>query len=164
VIRPGTGGNCVGSQKRQVVPLSDDGRSKPVPLEREEERPYWDGLREGRLLLRQCQTCGWYAQRPQLVCWNCRGESFIWSAVSGRGSIYTYTVARQTWVRGFEDDLPYVVVAVALEEQPSLLVTTNLVGDVDVDRLNLGLPVIATFESRGEVTLLQFRLVHPVHV
>ena len=59
---------------------------------------------------------------------------------------------------GFEEDLPYVVVAVAIEEQPSLLITTNLVGDFDPDQLDIGLPVVATFSPRGDIDLLQFRL------
>jgi uncharacterized OB-fold protein len=92
------------------------------------------------------------------VCPNCRGESFSWTEVSGRGTIYTYTVARQTWVAGFEDEVPYVVVAVSVAEQPSLLLTTNLIGDFDIDRLDIGLPVRADFAMQGQTTILQFRL------
>jgi uncharacterized OB-fold protein len=93
-----------------------------------------------------------------MVCSNCRGESFTWTPVSGRGSIYTYTVARQTWVTGFEEDVPYVIVVVAIAEQPSVLITTNLVGDFEIDKLDIGLPVAAAFVPRGDITLLQFRL------
>ena len=132
--------------------------ARPVPVPGDADRPFWDGLREGRLLLSRCAACGYYTQRSQAVCPNCGGESFAWSGVSGRGTIYTYTIARQTWVSGFEEDLPYVVVAVAIEEQPSLLITTNLVGDFDPDQLDIGLPVVATFSPRGDIDLLQFRL------
>jgi hypothetical protein len=93
-----------------------------------------------------------------MVCPNCRGETFSWIEVSGRGTIYTYTVVRQTWVEGFESELPYVVVSVSLIEQPSLLLTANLIGQFEIDELDIGLPVQATYEQRGDVVLLQFCL------
>ena len=132
--------------------------AKPVPVPGDADRPFWDGLREGRLLLSRCEACGYHTQRALVVCPNCGGESFAWSEVSGRGTIYAYTIARQTWVSGFEEDLPYVVVAVQIDEQPSVLITTNLVGEFDLDQLDIGLPVVATFDRREDVDLLQFRL------
>lgn len=131
---------------------------KPVPTPTEADRPYWDALAEHRVVMCRCDGCGAFTQRAPMLCRRCRGEAFTWSEVSGRGSIYSYTVARQSWVTGFEEELPYVVVAVAIEEDPSAVVTTNLVGDVDIDSLDIGVPVAATFEARGDSTLLQFRL------
>jgi uncharacterized OB-fold protein len=131
---------------------------KPVPVPGAGDAPYWEGLRNGQLVLPRCTSCGWYTQRLQMACPGCRGEEFQWEQVSGRGWVYTYTVARQTWVAGFEDELPYVIVAVSLAEQPSLFLTTNLVGDFQIDDLDIGLPVVAEFEARGDQTLLQFRL------
>jgi uncharacterized OB-fold protein len=132
--------------------------SKPVPLPDDADRPYWDALKEGRLVVARCEACGGRARRRPMVCPNCRGERFSWSEVSGRGTIYAFTVARQTWVAGFSDELPYVVVAVALDEQPSLLVTANLVGTYAIEELDIGLPVTAVFEPRGDEALVQFQL------
>jgi uncharacterized protein len=131
---------------------------KPVPIPGAADRPYWDGLLEEKLVLARCVACGWYAQRVQPLCPNCRGESFRWEPVSGRGTIYAFTVIRQTWVAGFEEEIPYVVVAVAVDEQPSLLLVTNLVGDPTLDEIELDLPVVAAFERRGDAALLQFEL------
>lgn len=131
---------------------------KPVPIPAEADLPYWNGLAEHRVVLARCTQCGTYSQRLPMLCHNCTGEDFEWAQVSGRGTIYTYTVARQSWVEGFTEEIPYVVVSVALAEQPETYLTTNLVGDYDLDELDLGLPVVAEFEARGEATLLQFRL------
>jgi uncharacterized OB-fold protein len=131
---------------------------KPVPIPSEDDRPYWDALKQRRLVLSRCTTCGWYTQRSQAVCVNCRGEEFEWSEVSGRAKIYTWAIARQTWVAGFEDELPYVTISVAIEEQPQVLLTTNLTGDFPVDHLAIGLAVIADYEPRGDEVLLQFRV------
>jgi uncharacterized OB-fold protein len=137
---------------------------KPIPVPSDADRPFWDGTRAHRLVLSRCDRCGWCAQRSQLVCPNCRGEAFTWSEVSGRGTIWSYTVAHQTWTAGFEDELPYVVVAVAIEEQPSLLLVTDLVGDFSLDELDVGLPVRAAYEPRGDETLLQFELARDADV
>jgi hypothetical protein len=98
------------------------------------------------------------SQRRPAACLKCRGELFTWLEVSGYGTIYAYTVARQSFVAGFENELPYVVVSVALAEQPSLFLTTNLVGDFQIDDLTIGLSVVAVFEPRGNQSVLQFRL------
>jgi uncharacterized OB-fold protein len=76
--------------------------------------------------------------------------------VSGAGTIHTYTVVHQAPSPGF--DTPYVVVRVSLAEQPDCLITTNLVGDYDPEKLDIGLPVVVDFEDRGDVSLPQFRL------
>lgn len=135
-----------------------DTAGKPVPIPAETDRPYWDALRERKLVFSRCTSCGSMTQRRPMVCTRCQGESFEWTQVSGRGTIYSFAIARETWVPAFRDELPYVVAAVAIAEQPALIVTTNLVGDYDFDELTIGLPVVAEFEPRGDVTLLQFRL------
>jgi hypothetical protein len=135
-----------------------DTTDKPVPIPTQADRPYWDALAERKVVFARCTACGLMTQRLPMVCTRCQGEAFEWSPVSGGGTIYSFSVARQTWVPAFRDELPYVVVAVAISEQPSLVVTTNLVGDYELDELTIGLPVVAEFEPRGEATLLQFRL------
>jgi uncharacterized OB-fold protein len=131
---------------------------KPIPIPAEIDRPYWDALREHRVVLSRCVSCGWYSQRRKVVCQECLGEDFEWTEVSGRGRIYSFTLLHQTWVAAFEDELPYVLVSVAIEEQPSLVLVTNLVGEYDFESLDIDLPVIADFEPRGTEVLLQFRL------
>jgi uncharacterized OB-fold protein len=131
---------------------------KPIPIPAEIDRPYWDALREHRVVLSRCVSCGWYSQRRKVVCQECLGEDFEWTEVSGRGKIYSFTLLHQTWVAAFEDELPYVLVSVAIEEQPSLVLVTNLVGEYDFESLDIDLPVIADFEPRGTEVLLQFRL------
>ena len=109
-----------------------DTKDKPVPIPTQADRPYWDALRERKVVFSRCTACGSMTQRLPMVCTQCQGEAFEWSQVSGRGTIYSFSVARQTWVPAFRDQLPYVVVAVAISEQPSLVVTTNLVGDYEL--------------------------------
>jgi uncharacterized protein len=98
---------------------------------------------------------------PQAIC-PCHGETdLVATAVSGRGTIYTYVVMRVRRIRGFEDRVPYINVWVAPLEQTGALILANLVAcDPDTDpRLTIGAAVEVVFETlTPEVTLPQFRL------
>lgn len=77
------------------------------------------------------------------------------------GSIYEFTVIRDSRIAGFEDATPFVCVAVELDEQNGLLVLTNLV-NCDWTEASVGRRVEVTFEQiRGGFVLPQFVLVTP---
>lgn len=63
----------------------------------------------------------------------------IWEAhtLSGRGSVYSFSVVRQA-PAGFGDVVPYVVALVALEEGP---VITAQLTDCDISDVQIGMPV-----------------------
>lgn len=67
----------------------------------------------------------------------------MWVDVSGRGTVYSYTVIRQNFSRAFRALLPYVVALVDLDEGPRLM--TNIVG-CDPGAVRIGLPVRVRFE------------------
>jgi hypothetical protein len=137
--------------------MSATAKAIPVPTDR--DRPYWDGAREGKLVLQRCSNCQLYSSRPRVICPKCHGSEFEWSPVSGRGIIHSYGIARQTTAPGFGDELPYVVVHVQIEEEPTCYMSTNLLVDEDeYDTLDIGLEVVVEFEDRGDVTVPQFRL------
>jgi uncharacterized OB-fold protein len=136
----------------------DEAMTKPIPAASDLDRPYWDGARQRRLLLQRCDGCGRYAHPPTMICPRCGREDLLWMEASGRGTIHSFTIARQSTTRGFQSELPYVVVLVAVEEDPDVLVLTNLVGPVDLDALDVGDPVTVTFEGRGEMVVPQFEL------
>ncbi len=77
--------------------------------------------------------------------------------MSGRATLYSYTVMHDAPAPGFADHLPYIVVVAELEEQENLLITTNLV-DADPADLRIGLPLEVTFDelAPGDV-VPQFR-------
>lgn len=137
--------------------MSTTAKAIPVPTGR--DRPYWDGAREGKLVLQRCAHCHLYSSQPRVVCPKCHGVDFDWEPVSGRGVIHSYTIPYQTTSPGFGDELPYVVVHVQIEEEPTCYLMTNLlVDESEFDSLDIGLQVVVDFEDRGEVTIPQFRL------
>ena len=79
-------------------------------------------------------------------------------AVSGRGTVFTFTINRQA----FRPDVPvpYVIAIVELEEQSGLRFTTNIVG-CDPEAVRIGMPVTVAFEQAGEAWVPVFRPAGP---
>ena len=77
-------------------------------------------LKDGRLMGSVCSDCGFASFPPRADCPECLSGSFAFSERSGRGSIHTYsTIAAAP--TGFDDEVPYTVAVVDLEEGGRLL-------------------------------------------
>jgi len=89
-----------------------------------------------------------FALPPDSVCPHCGSTApdFEFVEVSGSGTIRSWTVARQSFLAGFTDLLPMVLVDVELVEQPELRMIGRLL-DGDADRLRIGVAVVVAFED-----------------
>lgn len=74
-------------------------------------------------------------------------------AVSGRGTVLTYTVNHQPWRADLKD--PYVVAIVELADQQGLRFVTNIVGTPPTE-VHIGMPVRVCFEQVEDVWLPLF--------
>jgi uncharacterized OB-fold protein len=125
----------------------------PAPVPTELSRPFWDAAREGRLVLQKCGNCGAFRWTPQILCNVCLSEDTRWTQVSGRGTLYSYTVVHRPPLPAFQ--APYVVAVVRLDEGPLML--TNIV-DADPADLALEMPVEVVFQPlNAEITAYRFR-------
>ncbi len=118
-------------------------------------RDFWTGGRAGELRFQRCRQCGYYNHPPTPVCPSCHSKELRFEPVSGRATLWTFTVNYQPWMPGPE--LPFVVAIVALPEQEGLRLTTNLVG-VEPDQVKIGMELEVTFENHDdEVWIPLFR-------
>ena len=77
--------------------------------------------------------------------------------VSGNGVVYSFSVMYNHGNPGFDDEVPFVVALVHLEEQPRLKALGNIL-ECGVDDVYIDMPVEVTFEERPEGHVLpQFR-------
>jgi uncharacterized OB-fold protein len=130
---------------------------KPVPIADELSQPFWDAAKQRRLVAQQCAECGYYNHPPRLICERCSSQRLDFAPLSGRGTIYSFTVMHQPSVAGFESEVPYVNIVVELEEQPRLFMVSNL-PHADLDKIRIGARVEVWFEERGpELVLAQFK-------
>jgi uncharacterized OB-fold protein len=104
-------------------------------------------------MIQRCPGCKAFIYYPRVRCPHCLSDGLEWQRVSGRGTLYTYTVVRRASTRSFADN-PYVLAIVELEEGPRM--TTNL--EAAPDRIKIGMPVTAYFDdvTPGQ-TLVKFR-------
>lgn len=118
---------------------------------------YWDGVAEGKLLALRCDRCGKYIHPPRAICRFCLCTELSPAELSGRASLYTWTVAEQAFHPFFADKLPYVYATVELEEQEGLRMVTNIV-DVPFEELVADMALEVAFrEIAPGLTLPQFR-------
>src|SRR2546423_12240668 len=117
-----------------------------------ETRPYWDAAREGKLLIKQCRSCGRSFFYPRSYCPTCWSEDTTWVEATGRGTVYTFTVIHQNDLPPFNERVPYVVAIVELEE--GVRMTSNI-EDVAPEDVRCDLPVRVSFreEQRDDDTV-----------
>ena len=81
-----------------------------------------------------------------------------WEELSGKGSVYTYTVVnRAVRNKSFADKIPYLVAMVELDEGPRFIAPVQT---GDLGKVTIGTRVELTFEDVDEETSLpRFKLV-----
>lgn len=79
-----------------------------------------DGLADDRLELPRCADCGRLAWYPRARCPHCMSQSLHWVRLSGRGTVYSYTVNRRGHGE-YADKGPFLVAYVELTEGPRVL-------------------------------------------
>ena len=81
-----------------------------------------NGLASGKLLIQNCGDCGKPNMWPRYACPHCQSENLGWVESSGVGTLHSFCVLRQGAPEGFEEDLPYAIGVVKLDEGVQLLV------------------------------------------
>jgi uncharacterized OB-fold protein len=114
---------------------------------------FWTSGADGKLRFLRCRHCSYYVHPPAPRCPECLSEDVVPEAVSGRASVVAHTVNVHGWIPGSE---PYIIGWVAIEEQESVRLTTNLV-DVEPEDVRTGMPVEVVFEENDDVFLPLFR-------
>ena len=138
----------------------------PSPEITDDNRPFWEACGRNELVCQRCQDCGAYRFPPMPVCPACQSVRAAWTRLSGKGTVYSWTVTRVSELastppqvfRGFEDRLPFIIVVVELVEQEGLRILSNLI-DASPEDIGIGDAVEVAFTRLDSgVTLPQFRL------
>ncbi len=128
-------------------------RPRPRAGINQDNQFFWDGTRDGKLLIQRCQSCKVLRHPPGAMCPHC--QSLDWDTVEacGRGVVYSFVIAHYPQIPPFE--YPNAVVLVELEEGTRII--SNLVG-IPAEETRIGMPVEVEFLSvDDDRTLPQFR-------
>ena len=121
------------------------------PVPDHDDTPFWDGVREGRLLLQRCADCHTTRHPPSPMCARCHSVRHEWFDASGNGRVYSWIASRHP--NATEDEAPRIVALIDLDE--GVRMVSNLL-DVDLADVHAGLPVRVTFVDCDGTTLPQF--------
>jgi len=128
---------------------------KPVPEPDRVTGPFWEAAREKKLLIQHCPDCGVHQFFPQAHCRECLSEKLEWVESTGKGTVYSFTVIHRAPSSTFEQDVPYTVALVDLDEGCRMI--SNIV-DVDPQAVRVGMSVEVVFEEiTANISLPKFR-------
>lgn len=130
-----------------------------APLLESDNAPHFKAAGEGRLVVPHCTACGHHWFPAAHICPKCLGERVDWVEVSGRATLWSWCEFHRPYFKTLRDKVPYVVVAVTLDEGPKLY--GNLVETALAD-LKVGMPLQAVF-TRADAGggMVNFRALRP---
>ncbi|MEZ0052352.1 acetyl-CoA acetyltransferase/uncharacterized OB-fold protein [Mycobacterium sp. MAA66] len=126
----------------------------PLPQLTFDNEFFWTSGADGTLRIQGCDDCKALIHPPQPVCRYCKSHNLSPHEVSGRAVLSAFTVNHRFSMPGLT--APYVIAQVAIEEDPRVRLTTNIV-ECDPTELELGRVVEVTFEQHDDVWLPLFR-------
>jgi uncharacterized OB-fold protein len=133
----------------------------PVPEPDGLSAPYWNGLRENRLLVQRCGGCGGWQFGPEWICHRCHRFDPEWVEVAPRGRIYSWERAWHPVHACLKDHGPYLVVVVELPHAGHVRMLGNLLGDPRQEVV-IGAEVEGVFEHHAQAnppySLMQWRI------
>jgi len=129
--------------------------SKPLPVLEGLTEEFYGWCKNGELRFQRCTECGAWRHVPREMCPECSSTDWDWQRSSGRGRVFTWTVAERPLHPAFAGSAPYAPVVVEMDEGVRLL--SEVVDCLPAD-LRIDMPVEVQFEAvTPEVTLPKFR-------
>jgi len=129
------------------------------PLPRTDEydtREFWAATKDKQLKYQPCKNCKTIVFYPRRHCTGCTGGQLEWKVASGKGTVYTYSVVRQSYHPFFRHKIPYAVAWIDLDEGPRIL--SNVIGVNDpLKDIKIGMKVEVEWEEHEELNIPLFR-------
>jgi uncharacterized OB-fold protein len=121
---------------------------RPLPEPDAMSSAYWSAAANHQLAVARCSDCLRFTMPPDVVCPHCGSTDprFEFVVVGGRGVVRSWTVVRQSFLAGFDDDLPFVLVDVQVAEQSEVRLVGRLLDGVGAE-LRCGSAVVVSFED-----------------
>ena len=110
-------------------------------------KPFWEAANEGRLVIQNCNACNRLQHPPAPACGQCgSGDNLEWKGMSGQGKIYNYGVVYDGPIKLLQEDQPFNLAVIMLDEDPGIQMYSHLPG-IPVDEVPVGASVEVVFEA-----------------
>jgi uncharacterized OB-fold protein len=132
--------------------------TKPLPTLQGHTKDFYAWCKKHELRFQRCTACRAWRHVPRELCAECGSWDWEWERSSGRGTVFTWTVAERPLHPAFADALPHASVVVAMDEGVRVL---SEVVECPPSALAIDMPVEVVFDDvTPAVTLPKFRRVH----
>lgn len=121
-------------------------KPRPLPKPTPTTQPFWDGAKDGKLMLQYDPVSRKYQFWPRQCSVRTGKRNLRWQETSGKGEIYSFTVTHVP-TAGFEDKVPYALGLVELDE--GVRIIGNLV-NIDPEDVKIGMRVRVAWEKLSE--------------
>ena len=129
--------------------------TRPLPNLRDlDTQAFWQATKEKRLTYQQCADCGAVVFYPRRHCTGCMSRNLAWKESAGQGTVYTYSIVRQSYHPFFRSMAPYAVAWIDLDEGPRLV--SNVVGVEDPASVRIGMRVKVRWEEHEKLCVPLF--------
>jgi uncharacterized OB-fold protein len=119
-------------------------------------REFWAFTKEKEFRYQQCDSCDKVIFYPRRHCTGCTSGTLQWKVASGKGTIYTYSVVRQSYHPFFRNKVPYAVAWIDMDEGPRIL--SNVVGVEDaLNDVEIGMKVEVEWEEHEHLNIPLFK-------
>ena len=118
--------------------MADPEYAKPLPLLEGLTKEFYDWCSKHQLRFQRCSDCDAWRHVPREMCAECGSSEWKWAASSGRGTVFTWTVAVRPMHPAFPADVPCTPVVIEMEEGVRLV---SEVVDCPPEELEIGMPV-----------------------
>jgi uncharacterized OB-fold protein len=119
----------------------------PIPVSESDglSAPYWEGLRQGRLLVQRCRHCQVWQFGPEWICHRCHSFDVDWTEIDPKGRIFSWERVWHPSHAALKSHGPYLVVIVELPQAGGVRMIGNLLGDPE-QAVEIGAEVEGIFE------------------
>jgi uncharacterized protein len=115
---------------------------------------FWESLHRHQVRVQRCDRCNTFRYIPKERCPACLSPDATWTAVSGRGELYTYTVVHRAPTPAYQADAPYIIGHVTMAE--GFRMVGNVTGIVP-EAVKIGMSVrLVYLDATPEWTLFAF--------
>jgi uncharacterized OB-fold protein len=129
--------------------------NKPIPDPDPISKPFFDGAKEGKLMLPRCTTCNKVHFYPRMLCPYCHSSQIEWMEASGVGYIHTYAVQHRAF-GGWADEAPFVTAYIDLAEGDRIFTVLRGVDPEKPEEIEIGARVQVEFEEANEDVSIPF--------
>jgi uncharacterized OB-fold protein len=102
-----------------------------LPRPDEDSAPFFEYAARGELRIQACVRCGRRRMPPRPMCAACGSFDSRWDLMSGRAHVWSVVVAHPPLLPAYDEQAPYNVVVVSLDDDPPIRLVGNVVAAED---------------------------------